>query len=82
MPIIFIVAIIILVLLAVIGVYAWIRFAGARRLALDITCERQTFAEVDGFIDMLRGACEDIDMHQTLDKILTQPDEARPQMLY
>jgi hypothetical protein len=31
---------------------------------------------------MLRGTCEDIEMHRTLDKILTQPDEARRQMLY
>ncbi len=44
--------------------------------------EVKTFAEVDGFVNMLRGACEDMEMHQTLEKILTQPDTERKQLLH
>jgi hypothetical protein len=41
-----------------------------------------TFAEVEGFVDMLRGACEDRDMHQILEQILTQPDTQRKQLVH
>ena len=42
----------------------------------------KTFADVDGFINMLRGACEDKEMYQTLETILTQPDDKRKQLLH
>ncbi len=42
---------------------------------------RRTFADVDGLINTLRGACEDANLHRTLDLILTQPDHARKAML-
>jgi hypothetical protein len=41
----------------------------------------KTFAEVDGFINMLRGACEDAELNRTLELILTQPDAGRKAML-
>lgn len=82
MSIPFIAAIIILVVLAAIGMYALARPRAAPSPLLGASGDSKTFAEVDGFIDMLRGACEDAEMHQTLDKILTQPDDARRQMLH
>jgi hypothetical protein len=41
----------------------------------------KTFAEVEGLINMLRGACEDPALYQTLELILTQPDHGRKAML-
>jgi hypothetical protein len=41
----------------------------------------KTFAEVDGLINLLRGACEDPALYSTLDLILTQPDHGRKAML-
>jgi hypothetical protein len=41
-----------------------------------------TFAEIEGFIDMLRSACDDADMYRTLERILTQTNMARKQMLH
>jgi hypothetical protein len=42
---------------------------------------KRTFAEVDGLINMLRGACEDPALYKTLELILTQPDRGRKAML-
>jgi hypothetical protein len=42
---------------------------------------KKTFAEVDGLINMLRGACEDPALYKTLELILTQPDRGRKAML-
>ena len=42
----------------------------------------RTFAEVEGFIDMLRAACDDRDMHATLERILSLPDQVRKQLLH
>ena len=36
-----------------------------------------TFGEVDGFINMLLAACEDKSMNDTLEMLLSQPDEKR-----
>lgn len=38
-------------------------------------------AEVAGFIDMLRAACDNTSMHRTLTTILEQPDERRQDMV-
>ena len=37
----------------------------------------KTFAEVDGFIDMLLAACQDKNMNDTLEMLLSQPDHLR-----
>lgn len=65
----------IIVLIAVI-IYTLTR---KRPVALE---NAKTFADVDGFINMLRGACEDKEMYQTLETILTQPDDKRKQLLH
>ena len=36
-----------------------------------------TFGEVDGFINMLLAACEDRGMNDTLQMLLSQPDQRR-----
>ena len=36
-----------------------------------------TFGEVEGFIDMLLAACEDKGMNDTLEMLLSQPDDRR-----
>jgi hypothetical protein len=41
-----------------------------------------TFGEVDGFIDMLLAACEDQQMNDTLEMLLTQPDVRRRAIVY
>jgi hypothetical protein len=43
---------------------------------------QRTYGEVDGFIDMLLAACEDKEMNQTLEILLSQPDEARRGMVH
>lgn len=40
------------------------------------------FRDVDGFVDMLAAACEDANMHATLETILTLPNYRRKQMLH
>lgn len=87
MPIIIIIAVaVIITLLIAMVFFARPRnrrfYADSKASANTRVGDAKTFAEVDGFIDMLRGACEDAEMHQTLDKILTQPDDARRQMLH
>jgi hypothetical protein len=47
-----------------------------------LSAGEMTFAQIDGFIDMLRSACDDADMYRTLERILTQPNMARKQMLH
>lgn len=42
----------------------------------------RTFAEVDGFITMLLAACEDSSMNQTLELLLSQPDEKRRAIVF
>ena len=37
----------------------------------------RTFAEVEGFINMLLAACEDRSMNDTLEMLLSQPDAKR-----
>jgi|GEM_PF-1542342 len=53
-----------------------------RPIVLAAEQTKPTFADVDGFVNMLRGACDDKEMHQTLEKILTQPDDKRKQLLH
>jgi hypothetical protein len=46
------------------------------------TSTRQhSVAEVAGFVDMLRAACENPSMHRTLTTLLEQPDERRQDMV-
>ena len=40
------------------------------------------FGEVDGFIDMLLAACESKEMNETLEILLSQPNEARRGMVH
>ena len=42
----------------------------------------RTYAEVDGFIDMLLAACEDPGMNETLELLLSQPDTTRRTIVY
>jgi hypothetical protein len=42
----------------------------------------RTFGEVDGFIDMLLAACENKEMNETLEILLSQPNEARRDMVH
>jgi hypothetical protein len=39
------------------------------------------FGEVEGFIDMLLAACENREMNETLEILLSQPNEARRGMV-
>ena len=41
----------------------------------------RTFGEVEGFIDMLLAACEDASMNETLELLLSQPDDKRRAMV-
>ena len=41
----------------------------------------RTYAEVEGFIDMLLAACEDAAMNETLEMLLSQPDDKRRAMV-
>lgn len=41
----------------------------------------RSVAEVDSFIPMLRAACEDPTMNRTLEKLLSQPDPRRRDMV-
>ena len=41
----------------------------------------KTFAEVEGFVNMLLGACEDAKLHTTLEMILSQTDDGRKAMI-
>ena len=43
--------------------------------------KQRTVAEIDGFINMLRAACEDNTMNKTLENILSQPDKKRKQLV-
>ena len=38
-------------------------------------------SNIDGFIDMLRAACEDKYMNDTLERILSQPDKKRKEIV-
>jgi hypothetical protein len=42
----------------------------------------RTYGEVDGFIDMLLAACENSEMNETLEILLSQPNEARRGMVH
>ena len=42
----------------------------------------RTVAEVDGFITMLRVACEDPSINARLEKILSLPDERRQALVH
>ena len=42
---------------------------------------RHTVGEIDSFIDMLRAACEDEEMNQTLESILLLPSPDRREMI-
>ena len=42
----------------------------------------RTYGEVDGFIDMLLAACENKEMNETLEILLSQPNEARRGMVH
>ncbi len=39
-------------------------------------------AEVDGFIDLLRTACDNPAMNAALEKLLSQPDDVRQSMVH
>ena len=41
----------------------------------------RTYGEIEGFIDMLLAACEDASMNETLELLLSQPDERRRAMV-
>lgn len=41
----------------------------------------RTYGEVEGFIDMLLAACEDASMNETLEMLLSQPDDKRRAMV-
>jgi Trp operon repressor len=42
----------------------------------------KTFGQVDGFIDMLLAACEDKGMNDTLEMLLSQPDDRRKAIVH
>ena len=44
--------------------------------------KRRSVSEVDGFIHMLRAACEDKYMNDTLEMLLSQPDEKRKEIVF
>jgi hypothetical protein len=44
--------------------------------------EPMKFAEIEGFIDMLRAACEDEGMRKTLARILSLPTDQRRQLIH
>jgi hypothetical protein len=48
---------------------------------LAITVQSSSVGDIDGFVTMLRAACEDRSMHATLDKILTLPNHQRHTLL-
>lgn len=37
----------------------------------------RTVAEVEGFVDLLRAACNDAEINATLERLLSMPDEKR-----
>ena len=41
-----------------------------------------TVAEVDGFIDLMRAACDNPAINAALEKLLSQPDEQRQAMVH
>ena len=41
----------------------------------------RTYGEVEGFIDMLLAACEDASMNETLEMLLSHPDDKRRAMV-
>ena len=41
----------------------------------------RTYGEIEGFIDMLLAACEDASMNETLEMLLSQPDDKRRAMV-
>jgi len=41
----------------------------------------RTVGEIDSFIDMIRAACEDEEIRQTLENILSMPDPDRREMI-
>jgi len=47
-----------------------------------VTGEPRTFGEVDSFINMLLAACEDDAMNETLQILLSQPDERRKAIVH
>jgi len=47
-----------------------------------MTTTGPTFADVDGFITMLLAACEDSSMNETLELLLSQPDERRRAIVF
>jgi hypothetical protein len=44
--------------------------------------KRRTVAEVDGFITMLRAACEDRKINERLERVLSMPDERRQAVVH
>jgi len=43
---------------------------------------RRTIAEVDGFITLLRAACDDRTVNDALEKLLSLPDERRRDLVH
>jgi hypothetical protein len=43
---------------------------------------RRTYADVESFITMLRVACDDLTLRETLQHLLEQPDQTRKTILY
>jgi len=42
----------------------------------------KTFAEVEGLVTMLMAACEDEQMNETLEMLLSQPDDRRKAVVH
>jgi hypothetical protein len=43
--------------------------------------KKRTVGEIDGFINMLRAACEDSSMNETLELLLSQPNNKRKKIV-
>jgi len=41
----------------------------------------KSVGDIESFIDMLRAACEDKHMHYTLERLLSQPDSKRKEIV-
>ena len=47
-----------------------------------MTTSPRTFSEVDQFVALLQAACRDAEMNETLQNLLSQPDDARRAILH
>jgi hypothetical protein len=42
----------------------------------------RSVAEVDGFVDLLKAACDDSEINATLERLLSMPDEKRQGLVH